>query len=81
MARFIAKGYNQREGIYYTETFAPVIKIQSLRLLFAIAINEGLKIHHIDVSEAFLYGEIEEDKFIDPPDGYNIKLKENEVLK
>ena len=59
-ARLVAKGYDQEKGINYNETFAPVIKQQSLRLLLAIAINENLKIHHIDISTAFLYGDIEE---------------------
>jgi hypothetical protein len=49
-ARLVAKGYDQELGIDYHETFAPVVKAQSLRLLLAIAINERYKIHHVDIS-------------------------------
>ena len=62
-ARLVAKGYEQEQGIDYNETFAPVVKIQSLRLLITIAVNEGLEIHHIDISTAFLYGELTEEVY------------------
>ena len=53
-ARLVAKGYDQEQGIDFNETFAPVIKQQSLRLLLSIAVNENFHIHHIDISTAFL---------------------------
>ena len=68
-ARLVAKGYDQEKGIDYDETFAPVFKQQSLKLILAIAINEGLTIHQIDISTAFLYGELKEEIYIDPPEG------------
>jgi hypothetical protein len=49
----VAKGYGQEKGIDYNETFAPVIKQQSLRLLISIAVNENFHIHHMDISTAF----------------------------
>ena len=79
-ARLVAKGYEQTEGIDYNETFAPVFKQQSLRLLLALAINENLSIHQIDISTAFLYGELDEEIYIDPPDGLE-GINENQVLK
>ena len=63
-ARLVARGFTQQEGVDFNETFAPVIKQQSLRFLLAIAVQENMKIHHIDVTTAFLYGEIEEDIYI-----------------
>ena len=60
-ARLVTNEHEQ--GIDYNETFAPVVKIQSLRLLITIAVNEGLEIHHIDISTAFLYGELTEEVY------------------
>ena len=58
-ARLVAKGYSQREGIDYNETFAPVIKYQSLRMLLAIANQTGMVVHQMDVSTTFLNGFLE----------------------
>jgi hypothetical protein len=80
-ARLVAKGYGQEKGIDYNETFAPVIKQQSLRLLISIAVNENFHIHHVDISTAFLNGLIEEKVYIDPPEGLHNKLNQNQVLK
>ncbi len=80
-ARLVAKGYNQEYGIDYEETFAPVVKQQSLRLLLAIAENENLIVHQIDISTAFLYGELEEDIYIEPPVGHREMIQKGQVLK
>ncbi len=80
-ARLVAKGFDQVEGIDYSETFSPVVKIQSIRVLLAIAINEGLFVHHIDISTAFLYGSLDEEVYIEPPEGLQQKLKPDSVLK
>ena len=68
-ARLVAMGYSQREGIDFHETYAPVMKIQSFRTLCAIAVEEGMHIHHMDVTTAFLYGDLEEEIYLAPPDG------------
>ena len=80
-ARLVAKGYDQEIGIDYYETFAPVIKQQSLRLLLAIAINENLIIHHVDISTAFLNGLLDEDVYIEIPEGLKHNYLKNEVFK
>jgi hypothetical protein len=80
-ARLVAKGFQQEEGIDFTETFAPVFKLQSLRLLLAIGLNENLLAFHLDISTAFLYGEIEEDIYINVPEGFETKYPPNKVLK
>ncbi|KAM9916699.1 hypothetical protein OXX59_009809, partial [Metschnikowia pulcherrima] len=69
-ARLVARGYTQVEGIDYAETFSPVIKQDSIRLIFAIAAKLKMSIHHIDVSTAFLYGTLEEDIYMIQPPGF-----------
>uniref|UniRef100_A0A0A9X0C4 Copia protein n=1 Tax=Lygus hesperus TaxID=30085 RepID=A0A0A9X0C4_LYGHE len=58
-ARFVARGFSQRPGTDYMETFAPVAKMSSIRLLLGLAAEEGMTVHHLDVSTAFLNGEID----------------------
>ena len=60
-ARLVAMGFSQRAGIDYRETFAPVVRMTSLRVFCAVCAHLDLEIHHLDVSSAFLYGILEED--------------------
>jgi hypothetical protein len=80
-ARLVAKGYDQEFGIDYNETFAPVIKQQSLRLLLAMAVQENLIFHQVDISTAFLNGLLEEEVYIEVPEGLKDQFSKNEVLK
>jgi hypothetical protein len=77
----VAKGFDLLEGIDYKETFAPVVRIQVIRLLKVIAVNEGLKIHHVDICTAFLNGTSEEEVYIEPPKGFRSKLDPGNVLR
>ena len=69
-ARLVAKGYSQTKGIDYTETFAPVAKFNSIRLILAISAKYQFYIHQMDVKTAFLNGELTEDIYMDQPDGF-----------
>ena len=69
-ARVVAKGYSQKQGIDYHETFAPVIKYQSLRMLLAVATQEDWHIHQMDVETAFLNGDLDEEIWMEMPEGY-----------
>lgn len=59
-ARLVAKGFSEIEGVHYNETFSPVVRYSTLRMLLAIAVERGLKISHLDVKTAFLLGNLEE---------------------
>jgi len=63
-ARLVAQGYNQQEGIDYTKTFAPVARLEAIRLLLSYAINHGIILYQMDVKSAFLNGVMEEEVFV-----------------
>ena len=80
-SRLVAKGYSQKEGIDYQEVFSHVVKHVSIRLLLAITVNEDLELEQLDVKTAFLHGVIEEEIFMEQPEGYVVKEKESLVCK
>jgi hypothetical protein len=69
-ARMVGQGYTQVFGIDYNETFAPVAKYKSLRILIAIATNKGYEMKQLDVETAFLYADVKEDIYMKQPKGY-----------
>ena len=69
-ARLVAQGYNQVEGIDFEETFAPVARLESIRLLLAVACHLQIKLHQMDVKSAFLNGILQEEVFVKQPQGF-----------
>jgi hypothetical protein len=69
-ARFVAKGNTQVFSIDYTDTFAPVVKLTTLRLILALAAHRDCEIHHMDVKSTYLNTEIKETVYVQPPHGY-----------
>lgn len=70
-ARLVAKGCSQRYGIDYMETYSPVVRYTSIRFLIAMAVNEEYKIHQMDVITAYLQGDLDEEIYMEQPEGYN----------
>lgn len=80
-ARLVAKGYNQVQGVDFEDVFAPVARLETVRLLFAIAAQFGWIIHQMDFKSAFLNGDLQENVYVRQPPGYIVKGQENRVLK
>jgi hypothetical protein len=69
-ARIVAKGFQQVNGIDYDETFASVVKMDSIRLALAIATSKGWEVHQMDVKNAFLHGDLSEEIYMEQPQGF-----------
>jgi hypothetical protein len=69
-ARFVAQGLSQIEEIDYDETFAPVTRYSSIISILALSVQMGWHIHHMDVKTMFLNGIIEEEVYIEQPEGF-----------
>ena len=80
-ARLVVKGFRQKEGLDYFDTYSPVTRITSIRMLIALAAVYGLEIHQMDVKTAFLNGELEEEIYIEQPEGFVVPGKEKKVCK
>lgn len=71
-ARLVAKGFMQRSGVDYSETYAPVARLPTVRLLLAVAAHKGYTVWHLDVCTAFLNGDLKENVYMRPPEGINV---------
>ena len=78
-ARLVVKGYAQIFGVDFSDTFAPVARLDTIRLLLAIAAQKGWKIYQLDVKSAFLNGLLEEEIYVEQPEGFAVKGHEDDV--
>ena len=78
-ARLVAKGYKQRHGVDYFDTYAPVARISSIRCLIALASIHKLVIHQMDAKTAFLNEDLEEEIYMEQPEGFKTPGQEKKV--
>ncbi|WVY92731.1 hypothetical protein V8G54_031819 [Vigna mungo] len=80
-ARLVAKGFTQTYGVDYLETFAPVAKMNTVRVILSLAANYGWNLEQFDVKNAFLHGDLEEEIYMEIPPGYGRDVVTNTVCK
>jgi hypothetical protein len=80
-ARLVAKGYSQVECFDFDETYAPVARLETIRILLAYAIYHGFKLYQMDVKSAFLNGPIKEEVYVEQPPGFEDSDYPNHVYK
>ena len=78
-AQLVARGLTQAHGIDYTETFSPVVRMNSIRVILSLVVNLNWSLHQLDVSSAFLYGDLTEQVFMEQPPGYVAKGETSQV--
>jgi hypothetical protein len=80
-ARLVGKGYTQVEGLDFGETYAPVARLDSIRILLAYATHHDFKLHQMDVKSAFLNGPLQEEVYVEQPPGFEDSRFPNHVYK
>jgi hypothetical protein len=80
-ARFMARGFSQKEGVYYEETFSLVAMYTSIRVVISLVSFMGWQIHEMDVKTTFVNGIIEEEVYIEHPQGFEVNAKESHVCR
>ncbi|GKA00497.1 retrovirus-related pol polyprotein from transposon TNT 1-94 [Tanacetum coccineum] len=80
-ARLVARGYRQEEGIDFEESFAPVARLEAIRIFLAFAAHMNMVVYQMDVKTAFLNGNLREEVYVSQPDGFVDPDKPNYVYK
>ena len=80
-ARFVARGFSQKEGIDYEETFAPIARYTSIRSVLSLAVVMKWKIHQMDVKTNFLNGVVEEEVYVEKPLSFETHDRESHVCR
>lgn len=79
-ARFVAQGFLQRYGVDYIDTYAPVARIPSIRIIIALAAHHDWDLHQMDVKSAYLNGDLEEEIYMYQPEGYVVSDKDGPLV-
>ena len=80
-SRLVAQGFSQKAGQDYDETFTPVIQFESIRSIIAMAVQNEMMLHQMDVTSAFLNGDLEEEVYMTQPEGFKVKGEEHLVCR
>ena len=79
--RLVAQGYSQEEGIDFEETFAPVARLEAIRILLAFAVSQSIKLFQMDVKSAFLNDFIKEEVYVEQPPRFEDHKHPDHVFK
>ena len=79
--RLVCKGYAQEEGIDYGETFSPIARLEGVRKILACVAHKGFKLYQMDVKSTFLNGILEEEVYIEKPEGFIDPSKRDMVCR
>ncbi|KAL9253629.1 Retrovirus-related Pol polyprotein from transposon TNT 1-94-like protein [Drosera capensis] len=80
-ARLVVKGFGQRKGVDFNEIFSPVVRMSSIRTVLSLTATLDLEVEQMDVKIAFLHGDLEEEIYMEQPDGFRVKDKADYVCK
>ena len=80
-ARLVVKGYKQKKGVDYFDTYSPVTRITSIRMLIAIVALHNLEIYQMEVKTAFLNGELNEEIYMEQPEGFIVPGQEKKIYR
>jgi hypothetical protein len=80
-ARLVAMGYSQEYGIDYEETFSPVVRFETIRVVLSLAAQQGWEIYQFDVKSVFLNGPLQEEVYVSQPPGFEVEGQEHKVYR
>ena len=80
-ARLVVKGFSQKQGIDFDEIFSPAVKMCSIQNILGLEARMNLELEQLDVTTAFLHGDLDEEIFMEQLEGFKVKGKENMVCK
>jgi hypothetical protein len=80
-ARLVVNGFAQKKDIYFDEIFSPVVKMNSIRTILSLVVVEYLHLEQLDVKTNFLHGDLDEEIYMQQPQGYEVKGTENLVCR
>ena len=80
-ARLVAQGFSQKFGTDYDETFSPVVRLESVRTLIATSVHQGLQLHQVNATTAFLNGKLEKEVYMKQPEGFVVPGKKHLVCE
>ena len=80
-ARLVAKGFTQTEGLDFDESYAPVARLDAIRLFLAFAAHNDFIVYQMDVKSAFLNGELSEEVYVEQPPGFEVPSETKQVYK
>lgn len=80
-ARLVARGFVQKKGVDFEEVFAPVTRLETVRLLLALAAKNAWEVHHLDVKSAFLNGDLLEEVYVSQPEGFVQESQRHKVYR